>query len=757
MTTNFLQKITGFDLFSDAYLEVVTDYVKSKYFASDQMAAAAQYATDMAKADHEVHFGPAPRKQDLGVKRSDRTNVFWVKSLWVDIDSPDKTLTAEDKLKAAEQLKNNFIALLKNYNLEPSYIVSSGHGYHIYFILKRLHLDPSKWSPIQTALINLAKGDPQAKDVVRLLRVPDTLNWKDRNNPKEVKIIFRSDRVYEEDDFKQLVKDHGQKQAANVIPTQAAPLGFTPPCISHLINPATNVELGHRHQVRLTVATFGFHEGWTVEDTIEKLKHITEDQKKTEDDIHGVYKTLERDPSRYNVGCGEGSNLTALVDGGITVCDKANCKFMNPPVQDGPAPNKETVLSAKFDGLIDLVLGDDNKVVYLVKENGNLILKDKYEGNDQILIPPPINHLRWLLPRGTEVIKHYNNDNDRAIFDDLVTYHANVSELPHVNHYKFLAAYDMHTHIADKCDYSPIIWFYAIPERGKTRTGRAISYVARRGMQIVTVKEPHLIRMAENHGATLFIDISDLQKKMEAAGAEDILLNRYEQGATVPRVIYPDKGAFKDTVYYMVYGPTIVATNEMVNETFATRAIQIIMPQSDRNFDTDLKEIDVLPYRERLVAFRARWYDKDLPNVQKPCKGRLGDILRPIRQMVNITCAEEAWFLNFADTIEKQKKLSGADTLDALVVMAINDARMSIKNGHLLHDDILAMLNRNRTEREKITAIKLGKITARLGFDRYTSGQQRGIYFNQDLFRRLCSRFGIDTPDTFEDLLNAVF
>jgi len=757
----FLEKISGFDKFDGGFIEVVTDYTTSKYFSNDEVAEAVKYASEMAQSGHEVHFGPAVRKDNLGSKRSDRENVLWAKCCWVDIDSPDKTLSADEKLKAAEKLKNNFIESLKGYGLEPSYIICSAHGYHFYFVFKRVHMDPSEWSKIQNAIISMAKGDQQAKDVGRLLRVPGTLNWKDKSNPREVKIIYESDRAYDERDFMQLVKDYTRNITPVSAPTGAKQLGFIPPCIGHLLEPTTSVELGYRHSVRLTVATFGFHEGWPVESTIEKLRHLTDDQRKSEDDIRAVYKALQQDPEHYKVGCGEGSNLKALVDNGVTVCDKANCNFGEPLAQAAHAPEKETILSAKFDGLIDLVLNDKKQVTFLVKENGNLLIKEKQEVENVIFVPPPIKNIHWLIPRGTEVIKHYSNDDDQAIFNDLVTYHANVSELPDENHYKFLAAYDMHTHMADKCEYSPIIWFYAIPERGKTRTGRAISYVARRGMQVVTVKEAHLIRMAEDLGATLFIDVSDLQHKMESAGAEDILLNRYEQGATVARVLYPEKGPFKDTVYYSVYGPTVVATNEVVNETLATRTIQIIMPQSNRNFEADIKESEALVYRERLVAFRARWIDRDLPSSIKPCKGRLGDILRPIRQVVNIACEKEDWFLKFTETIEKQKKSSGADTLDAQVVHAIKESMCTLKKGHILHDDILQKVNVNKSEHEKISAQKLGKITARLGFEKYTSGQQRGIYWNQDLFSRLCERYGIEAVAMFpvetDRLIDQVF
>ena len=57
--------------------------------------------------------------------------------------------------------------------------------------------------------------------------------------------------------------------------------------------------------------------------------HTTDHPGKAESDVRGVYKTLERDPERYSVGCGEGSHLRALVDAGIAVCDEKSCQFKN--------------------------------------------------------------------------------------------------------------------------------------------------------------------------------------------------------------------------------------------------------------------------------------------------------------------------------------------------------------------------------------------------------------------------------------------
>ena len=400
-------------------------------------------------------------------------------------------------------------------------------------------------------------------------------------------------------------------------------------------------------------------------------------------------------------------------------------------------------LSASFDGLVDLVLDDHGELVFLVKQGGALIMESEYAIGGELFIPPPEDKIIWKIPRGSEVIRHWNQDTDFALFRDLVQYHSTISELPSPDHYRFLATWVFHTYLVDKFEYSPIPWFYGIAERGKTRTGKGMLYASYRGVHVITLREAHLLRLAQDLKATLFIDTMDIWKKAEAARSEDILLCRFERGAKVPRVLYPKKGKFRDTVYFNVYGPTMVATNEPVNEIFASRTIPVIMPESDREFEDDVKPEDGLPFRERLLGFRARWMDRDLPAVAKPCTGRLGDILRPPRQIVNAVCPNENWFLNFVKELEVWIKRIGVDSLDAQVVAEMVQARNSIDNGHLLNGVLLDALNKKRSEREKITPQKLGKIIAQLGFEKYNSGQRRGFYWKDDLVGRLCERYGI--------------
>ena len=91
----------------------------------------------------------------------------------------------------------------------------------------------------------------------------------------------------------------------------------------------------------------------------------------------------------------------------------------------------------------------------MVDENGTLAVKDKHELQDKILIPPRSEQIPWQMPRASEVLKYVTGDNDAQLFNDLVQYHKSISELPDENHYKFLAAWEMHTYFVGKISILP--------------------------------------------------------------------------------------------------------------------------------------------------------------------------------------------------------------------------------------------------------------------------------------------------------------
>jgi DNA primase catalytic core len=403
--------------------------------------------------------------------------------------------------------------------------------------------------------------------------------------------------------------------------------------------------------------------------------------------------------------------------------------------------NQKIQYTANLPGLVEIVQTDDGPAFLILKDH-ELTVVNSIEDAESTHVPPPAESMKWLLPRADYVLDAYKTDKDKTLFYDLVDYHKGISELPSEDHYYLLALWDLHTYLFEKSEYSPYLWLYAIPERGKSRTGKGCIYVARRALHVESLRDAYILRVAENLGATLFFDVLELWKKAEKTGTEDILLQRYEKGTTVPRVLYPERGPHKDTVYFSVYGPTVVATNEMVSEIFATRAIQIIMPESDRQFENDVKPENGLELKERLVAFRARHLDDELPQAQKPCRYRLGDILRPLLQVLLLAVPEEKErFIRLCGRLEQERYENLADTLEARILQAIIDLKSEIEKGRLEAKKIGDKINEGVPDKFKKSQSTITRICARMGFKAKRPKGKTHIEIEPRLLEKLSMRY----------------
>jgi len=291
----------------------------------------------------------------------------------------------------------------------------------------------------------------------------------------------------------------------------------------------------------------------------------------------------------------------------------------------------ESTLSAYFPGLVDVCIQDDGQLVYAVVKKSELVIVPECETDNETLSIPEKKHFQFLLPRAAEVM-HYYSLEDRELYDDLLSYLKRFSALDEeqwaiVAHYIFLTYLHDHPSI----DYCPYVLFHAVPERGKSRTGKSMAYVAFRGIHLIELREATIFRYSQNLHGTLFFDLLDVSKKAERGGCEDILLLRAEKGAQCSRVLYPDQGPFNDTVYYDIYGPTIISSNEPVHSILETRCLPIIMPNLPGNYENPRPEL-ALELKERLTAWKAKHLFDTLPELEpvEEISGRLWDISKPM-------------------------------------------------------------------------------------------------------------------------------
>jgi hypothetical protein len=210
----------------------------------------------------------------------------------------------------------------------------------------------------------------------------------------------------------------------------------------------------------------------------------------------------------------------------------------------------------------------------------------------------------------------------------------------------------------------------------------------------------------------------DLWGKVEKQGSEDVVLGRFERGSQLRRVLWPERGLYRDSQYYEIFGPTIIATNRSIDHILQTRALSITLPEATRPFASDVRPENGLVFRERLLAFRARHLGDSLPQVDKPTDGRLGDITRPIMQMAGLVCPDQAKVMKtLIEEFREQRLSQKSETMEAVVFAALLLCQDQVENGRVSLVSVVKEINRERPENKQLTPKYVSGVLQSLGIE----------------------------------------
>lgn len=182
---------------SEGYIELRTinnDDVRQFFYLTNQIDRLVSHLFDNDFFENtNIYFGVCPRAKKQGKEES----VKQVNCLWADLDCKH------------EREKQETLEKLRNFNFPPSIVVSSGHGYHVYWLLSQPYLIKTNQDKLDIkgyikGLSVALKGD-STFDLSRILRVPRTKNIKDPDKPLPVEILQLNPTLkYELIEFKEL-------------------------------------------------------------------------------------------------------------------------------------------------------------------------------------------------------------------------------------------------------------------------------------------------------------------------------------------------------------------------------------------------------------------------------------------------------------------------------------------------------------------------------------------------------------------------
>ena len=106
---------------------------------------------------------------------------------------------------------------LKKFQYNPTFIINSGNGFHVYWFLTEAVEPSEKIEPILRGIAQTLKSDPSVCELARIMRVPGTFNYK-HGDKKECRIIEHNpDAVYNLSDLFKYAKT-GQQAADSKTP-----------------------------------------------------------------------------------------------------------------------------------------------------------------------------------------------------------------------------------------------------------------------------------------------------------------------------------------------------------------------------------------------------------------------------------------------------------------------------------------------------------------------------------------------------------
>jgi hypothetical protein len=144
---------------------------------------------EASSSGYQIHFTVVPRlRKPQGKKEHPFPDKPIVSCVWADLDvGKDKPYaTIADALKRVQKLEPL-----------PNLIVESGIGIHAYYLLEATRkISPERFDRLLKRLNKLLKGDKNAARASRLMRVPNTINWKSEAKKKTAVVRYLSKTGY---------------------------------------------------------------------------------------------------------------------------------------------------------------------------------------------------------------------------------------------------------------------------------------------------------------------------------------------------------------------------------------------------------------------------------------------------------------------------------------------------------------------------------------------------------------------------------
>ncbi len=468
----------------------------------------------------------------------------------------------------------------------------------------------------------------------------------------------------------------------------------------------------------------------------------------------------KRNSSLFRLGCvmrGKGLNKQQV----LWILEGEN-KYCSPPLT-GPEldsvvnsvcknkQGKDPITWTVIPGLVNLINDDEILKYLLIDDTGKVYFTDYVDIDGKIYRPKQRGAFKMASP---EIMKTEPVD-PAELLKQTESFIEDHVEMPHSEDYLPLALWVGHTYFIESFDYTPYLYFYGPRRTGKSQAGMSIISLAYFGEALTSPTEAVMFRSAEYFHSALLIDEIKIFGEGCNPALEVMLKVRYKRGLFAERADHklPRED---DLLLFDVFGPVVISSTEMLDETIKDRSFLFFMQQNkSRKVEGDIDLVRAQDLRDLWTVYRAQHLGEKIPDKPWIARRRLGEISSPLyRTLMFMDPSREDEFKDFVGLSELESITNDMDSFEAEVVEAILKHYADTGENEIETNKIVKTLNSTRSYVDTTTAHKVKPRLIRMNFKpcKMKISRRNGVCYTEDFLKDKAEYYHLDFKDreTFE-------
>ena len=211
-----------------------------------------------------------------------------------------------------------------------------------------------------------------------------------------------------------------------------------------------------------------------------------------------------------------------------------------------------------------------------------------------------------------------------------------------------------------------------------------------------------------------------------------------------------------DLLLFDVFGPVVISSTEMLDETIKDRSFLFFMQQNkSRKVEGDIDLVRAQDLRDLWTVYRAQHLGEKIPDKPWIARRRLGEISSPLyRTLMFMDPSREDEFKDFVGLSELESITNDMDSFEAEVVEAILKHYADTGENEIETNKIVKTLNSTWSYVDTTTAHKVKPRLIRMNFKpcKMKISRRNGVCYTEDFLKDKAEYYHLDFKDreTFE-------